>query len=73
MTSQIKLAEGKLKTLENDLKMTGKKSQESGINTLIRVAETMQSFSLIEFNIKDIVRSGFVKEYLIARINLNLD
>jgi phosphate starvation-inducible protein PhoH len=53
--------------------MTGKKSQESGINTLIRVAETMQSFSLIEFNIKDIVRSGFVKEYLIARINLNLD
>jgi phosphate starvation-inducible protein PhoH len=58
---------------QNDLKMTGKKSQESGINTLIRVAETMQSFSLIEFNIKDIVRSGFVKEYLIARINLNLD
>jgi phosphate starvation-inducible protein PhoH len=58
---------------QNDLKLTGKKSQESGINTLISVASKMNSFALIEFNIKDIVRSGFVKEYLLARLSLNLD
>lgn len=58
---------------QDDLRLTGKKSQESGIKTLIEVASRMKSFSLIKFDIKDIVRSGFVREYLIARINLNLE
>jgi hypothetical protein len=29
-------------------------------------------FSLIEFGIEDIVRSGLVKNYLIAKLNLGL-
>jgi len=58
---------------QDDLKMTGKKNQISGIENLIKVARFMDSFSLIEFGVKDIVRSGFVKEYIIARINLGLD
>lgn len=58
---------------QDDLKMTGKKNQVSGIENLIKIARAMNSFSLIEFNVKDIVRSGFVKEYIITRINLGLD
>jgi phosphate starvation-inducible protein PhoH len=58
---------------QDDLKMTGKKNQETGIKNLLLIAKKMKSFSLIEFTIDDIVRSGFVKEYLITRINLGLD
>lgn len=58
---------------QNDLKMTGKRNQESGMDNLLKVARSMRSFSLIEFGIQDIVRSGFVKDYIITRINLGLD
>lgn len=58
---------------QDDLKMTGKRNQVSGMDNLIRVARAMSSFSLIEFNVADIVRSGFVKDYIITRINLGLD
>lgn len=58
---------------QNDLKMTGKRNQESGMDILIKVARSMRSFALIEFSIQDIVRSGFVKDYIITRINLGLD
>lgn len=58
---------------QDDLKMTGKKNQVSGIENLIKIARAMSSFCLIEFGVNDIVRSGFVKEYIITRINLGLD
>lgn len=58
---------------QDDLKMTGKKNQFSGIENLIKIARAMNTFSLVEFGVKDIVRSGFVKEYIITRINLGLD
>jgi phosphate starvation-inducible protein PhoH len=58
---------------QDDLKMTGKKNQVSGIENLIRVARAMSGFASVEFNVQDIVRSGFVKEYIIARINLGID
>jgi len=58
---------------QDDLKMTGKKNQVSGIENLMRVARAMKSFCLIEFTVNDIVRSGFVKDYIITRINLGLD
>ena len=32
----------------------------------------MPSFDLIEFGIDDIVRSGLVKEYLIAKLEQNM-
>lgn len=58
---------------QNDLQMTGKKNQISGMDNLLKVARSMRSFSLIEFSVQDIVRSGFVKDYIITRINLGLD
>jgi len=58
---------------QDDLKMNGKKSQETGIHNMIKIARAMPSFDLIEFQIGDIVRSGFVKEYIITRHNLKLD
>lgn len=58
---------------QDDLKMTGKKNQESGVQNLLKIAKAMPSFSMVEFNVRDIVRSGFVKEYIITRINLGLD
>ena len=58
---------------QNDLQMTGKKNQISGMDNLLKIARYMSSFSMIEFTINDIVRSGFVKEYLIARLNLGID
>jgi hypothetical protein len=32
----------------------------------------MEEFSLVEFGVEDIVRSGLVKSYLINKINLGL-
>lgn len=58
---------------QDDLKVVGKKNQISGIENIISVANVMKSFSTITFSVDDIVRSGFVKEYILARIKLNLD
>lgn len=58
---------------QNDLAMTGKKNQETGIHNLIKVCHAMSVFSSIEFSVADIVRSGFCRDYIITRINLNLD
>ena len=57
---------------QDDLKMH-KGNQISGINNLISISKHMSAFSVIDFQIEDIVRSGFVKEYIIAKINLGLD
>ncbi len=40
--------------------------QKAGLDKLMRVAKNMPSFSFVEFGIEDIVRSGFVKEFLIS-------
>jgi len=36
----------------------------------MKIMQTMPSVDVVEFGIDDIVRSGFVKEYLISKINL---
>ena len=38
----------------------------------MRVLRAMPSFDTIEFGIDDIVRSGLVKEYLIAKLEAGL-
>ena len=38
----------------------------------MRVLRLMPSVDVIEFGIEDIVRSGLVKEYLMAKLELNL-
>ena len=47
-------------------------SERSGILDFQRILQNMEEFSIIEFGIDDIVRSGLVKSYLINKINLGL-
>lgn len=44
----------------------------SGLTDIIRVLDSMPSVKTIEFEIEDIVRSGFVREFLEAEYKLNL-
>ena len=45
-----------------------KTNEKNGIIDFMKVLRAMPSFELIEFGIDDIVRSGLVKEYLIAKL-----
>ena len=47
-------------------------SERTGIIDFQRILQKMPEFSLVEFDIEDIVRSGIVKSYLINKINLGL-
>ena len=47
-------------------------SERTGIIDFQRILQNMEEFSLVEFNIEDIVRSGLVRSYLINKINLGL-
>jgi predicted ribonuclease YlaK len=49
-----------------------KSSEKTGIADFMRVLRTMPSMDIIEFGVEDIVRSGLCKEYLIAKMDLNL-
>ena len=49
-----------------------KTSEKNGILQFTNILETMDSFELVEYHIGDIVRSGFVREYLISKIKLGL-
>ena len=50
-----------------DLSQNDLKKEKTGFNLFVRIFENMSSFSLIKFDIEDIVRSGLVKEYIITR------
>tara|TARA_A200000159_G_scaffold114494_1_gene107660 strand:- start:21 stop:773 length:753 start_codon:yes stop_codon:yes gene_type:complete len=47
-------------------------NEKSGIVDFQRILQDMSEFSLVEYDIEDIVRSGLVKSYLISKINLGL-
>ena len=48
-----------------------RENEKSGIADFIKIVEEMkETFTCVEFGIKDIVRSGLVKSYLIAKYNL---
>jgi phosphate starvation-inducible protein PhoH len=55
--------------LQDDLTST-RYNQESGLTKALRVFEDIPSMTHIEFGIDDIVRSGFVKEFIVAESNL---
>ena len=38
----------------------------------MKIVRTMPSFDIIEFGVDDIVRSGLVKEYIIAKMQLGM-
>ena len=46
-----------------------KTNERTGVLDFMKIMQTMPSVDVVEFEISDIVRSGFVKEYLIAKIN----
>ena len=54
---------------QSDLQRT---NERNGILDFQRILEGMDEFSMIEFGINDIVRSGLVKSYLISKMTLNL-
>ena len=45
-----------------------KTNERNGIVDFLGILRNMPSFDIIEFGISDIVRSGLVKEYLIAKM-----
>ena len=48
-----------------------KSNERTGIIDFMKIIQSMtEDFSMIEFGIEDIVRSGLVKNYLIAKLNL---
>jgi phosphate starvation-inducible PhoH-like protein len=51
---------------QSDLQKT---NERNGIIDFMRILRSMPSFDVIEFGIDDIVRSGLVKEYLVAKMD----
>ena len=49
-----------------------KTNERNGIHDFMKVLQIMPSFDIIEFGVDDIVRSGFCREYILAKMQLNL-
>jgi len=54
---------------QTDLQKT---NERNGIVDFMKIIRSMPSFDVIEFGIDDIVRSGLVKEYLIAKMEMGM-
>ena len=50
-----------------------KQQERSGVLDFMKITQSMDAFSCTEFDISDIVRSGFIREYLITKINMGFD
>jgi predicted ribonuclease YlaK len=50
-----------------------KTNERNGISDFMTILRKMPSFDIIEFGVDDIVRSGLVKEYLVAKIESGLN
>lgn len=51
---------------QSDLQRT---NERTGILDFQKILQNMEEFSLVEFGVEDIVRSGLVKSYIIAKMN----
>jgi phosphate starvation-inducible PhoH-like protein len=49
-----------------------KQYEKEGLMKFKEILDAMEAFETVEFGIGDIVRSGFVKEYLINKIKLGI-
>lgn len=49
-----------------------KKNERSGLSDFLRILDKMDKIECIEFGIEDIVRSGWVKQYIIEKTDLGL-
>ena len=45
-----------------------KTNERNGVIDFMQILRIMPSVDIVEFGIEDIVRSGFVKEYLLAKL-----
>ena len=54
---------------QTDLQKT---NDRNGIVDFMNILRKMPSFDIIEFSVDDIVRSGLVKEYIIAKLDSGL-
>ena len=54
---------------QSDLQRT---NERNGLHDFLRILEEMEEFNCTEFNIGDIVRSGFVRSYLINKIKMGI-
>ena len=49
-----------------------KQNEKNGLHDFLRILEEMEEFNCLEFTIGDIVRSGFVRSYLINKMKLGI-
>ena len=49
-----------------------KQNEKNGLHDFLRILEEMEEFNCLEFTIGDIVRSGFVRSYLINKLKLGI-
>ena len=49
-----------------------KRNEKDGLHDFVKILEEMEEFNISEFSIGDIVRSGFVRSYLIQKTKLGL-
>ena len=49
-----------------------KMGERNGLHDFLRILEEMKQFNCVEFDIGDIVRSGFVRDYLIQKTKLGI-
>jgi len=54
---------------QSDLVRTNEKN---GITDFMKILRIMPSIDIIEFGVEDIVRSGFVKEYILAKMEASV-
>ena len=57
-------------TKQDDLQQSRNKADISGLHDFIKVLEAIPSFDVVRFGVDDIVRSGLVREYIIAKTRL---
>ena len=50
-----------------------RQNEKNGLHDFLRILEEMEEFNCTEFTLGDIVRSGFVRSYLINKIKLGVD
>jgi len=56
---------------QNDF-LIGRRREESGLDTFVRIADRMEDFDIIEFEVDDIIRSGKIRRYIETKHQLNM-
>lgn len=69
-TIMTRVGEGCRVILCGDFSQKDYMKEASGINTLLKITKKMRSFNVVQFYKEDVVRSGFVKEYILTRLEL---